>query len=535
MSTNKNSACLEDTGAYFPPSNRFRLARLTRTLSFKQASTALLVAFALGFLFSLFQIRSDLISERLRMDQSFDLVLKVAHEAAARAVVTHDTELAKNVVEALCEYEAVIDVKILDSQNKVMAVKTRSEHQGHLKPLAHYFFGPPKLFKQNLHADDDKRTVGFLNITVDTLVIAESFFKRSALTLMSGLVLSLILAAILGVLFYFIFARPLKDVAQQIKTDGSYMNVPKSHQHDELGDLIDAYNDQFEQRAKTKEHFYRLNRELEERVTERTKQLQSAKQDLEARVKARTHELIIATEVAEAANQAKSDFLAHMSHELRTPLNAIIGFSEIWVAELYGKIQNQKYKEYAIDINRASTHLLALITDILDVSKLEAGDMELHQVQVDIEELVNRCVSTISHSIAEKDIRLSVSISPNMKPFVADARLLQQMLTHLLQNAVKFSDLDGKVGLAVGEGTNGELMIEIVDYGCGIPEQDIKAILEPFNKIQERPDLTHDGNGLGLPLAKRFAELHEGTLTLQSIEGQKTSVTVNLPAKELLN
>lgn len=535
MYTDKNTACLNNTPAYFSTSHRFNLSRLSRTLSFKQASVALLVAFSLGILFSLFQIRTDLVNERQRMDQTFTQILKVADEAAVKAALGLDNNLAQNVVAGLFEYDAVVDAYIVDNQKNVMAHLKRLEKQSYLDTAAHYLFGPAKEYKLELHSSDYNLTVGILCITVDTLVIAEGFVERSAVILISGLLHSLILATILGVLFYFMLTRPIKQVAENIKIHNSYVNVPKSHRRDELGELIEAYNNQFRQRATAQKRLHRLNIELEQRVAERTTQLEGSKQDLEVRVKERTRELIMATEAAQAANRTKSDFLAHMSHELRTPLNAIIGFSQIWVEEMFGEIKNQKYKEYAIDINRASTHLLSLISDILDVSKLEAGEMELDEAKVDIKELITKCQSYMSEDISEKSIDLSITMSPDVIQVTADPRLLQQTLVHLLQNAVKFSDEFGKIELTAIKDPAGALEIKIIDYGCGIAAADIKGILEPFNQTRDRPDLTHDGTGLGLPLAKRFVELHGGTLVLESIEGQKTTVTARLPSKDIIN
>ena len=531
MYSDKVTACLDDSRSCFPVGNRFKLARLSQTLSFKQASLALLVAFALGILFSLFQIRTDLVTEKQRLDQSFTQILKVANPSAVQAAFGLDNKLAENVVAGLFEYDAVCGAQIVDNQNVVMAEKKRKEVQSPLKPIVHYLFGPPKEFKLKLYAANHNMTVGSLSITVDTLVIAERFFERSALTLVSGLLRSLLLAAILGVLFYFVLTRPIKQVAEHIKIHQTAVEVPKSHQRDELGELIEAYNNQFEERAKAQKHLFRLNLELEKRVAERTKQLESSKQDLEQRVESRTRELILATETAQAASRAKSDFLAHMSHELRTPLNAIIGFSQIWVEEMFGEIKNQKYKEYAIDINQASTHLLTLISDILDVSKLEAGEMELNATEIDVRELVEKGTVLVADSVSHKTIDLSVTIEPPVAHFVADPRLLRQILHNILHNAVKFSHPGGKVEINATQGSDGALILAVVDYGCGIEALDIKRVLEPFNQTRDRPDLTHDGAGLGLPISKRFVELHGGTLALESIVDQKTVVTVSLPRR----
>ncbi len=507
-----------------------RLASLSRSLSFRQARVAVLVAFSLGVVFSIFQIQADLRSERERTEATFQRILRVADYSAVQAAFGLDDVLAQRVVDGLFEYGAVFQAEIMDNHHDSMARRQRPEKQGRMKPLAVFLFGPAKTFSLPLQVRENNFDVGTLQVSVDTFVIAETFFERSGLILLSGVARNFLLAGILGVLFHFMLTRPLKAVAAHINTHHASVPIPKTHEEDELGELITAYNDQFYQRAAAQERLHRLNKGLENRVTERTEQIELARAELERRVAERTAELMKAIEMAENASRTKSEFLAHMSHELRTPLNAIMGFSQIWKDEMFGALGHPKYKEYAGDINTAGEHLLSLITDILDVSKVEAGEMKLDETTVNVSGLIADCEILVRDTVAKKNIRFTTEVAPEVNDITADARLLRQVVLNLLTNAVKFTAEGGEIGVKACLTAHGAVEIIITDNGCGIKQDDIARVLEPFGQVRRQSELSHEGTGLGLPLAKRYTELHGGLLTLESIFGEGTTVRVIMPA-----
>ncbi len=517
-----------------PNSRRLSLKRLSRSLSFRQARVAVLVAFSLGVLFSAFQIDADLRAERKRTDITFQRILRVADSSAVQAAFGLDNMLAQRVVDGLMEYRAVFHAEIIDNHDDSMAKRRRPEKQGRMKPLARFLFGPAKRFSLPLHVRENQYHVGTLIITIDTFIIAEDFLQRSGLILLSGVVRNLALACILGFLFHSMLTRPLKQVARNIKTHHDAVEIPKTHAGDELGELVQAYNEQYQLRTAAQERLRRLNRGLENRVAERTEEIELAKLDLERRVEERTAEMRKAIVLAENASRAKSEFLAHMSHELRTPLNAIMGFSQIWENETFGEIGHPKYKEYAGDINVASQHLLALITDILDVSKVEAGEMELDEGTVDVRDLIDSCQTLVRDTVARKGLKLTAEFDPDPGQISADVRLLRQAVLNLLSNAVKFTDDGGAVNIRAAKTAAGAVEISISDNGCGIHKDHIDKVLEPFGQAVSRPDISNEGTGLGLPLAKRFTELHGGTLSLESELGKGTKVTITLPPERTL-
>jgi signal transduction histidine kinase len=241
-------------------------------------------------------------------------------------------------------------------------------------------------------------------------------------------------------------------------------------------------------------------------------------------------ELIRARDSAQAANRAKTQFLANMSHELRTPLNAIIGFSEIMRSEVYGPLGEPRYAEYINSIADSGTHLLSLINDILDLSKIEVGEITLVESDVDLGNLIESCLSLVRDKALSKSISMESVVADGLPPVCADARLLKQVLLNLLQNAIKFTPADGQVRAGAALTADAGVQITVADTGIGIKEEDIPRALERFGQVDSDLSRQYNGAGLGLPLAKSFTELHGGTLSISSKVNHGTIVTVLLPA-----
>ncbi|OUR78096.1 hypothetical protein A9Q83_08930 [Alphaproteobacteria bacterium 46_93_T64] len=256
--------------------------------------------------------------------------------------------------------------------------------------------------------------------------------------------------------------------------------------------------------------------------------MQIIARDISAQTKAQ--ELLkIAKEEAEYAAQLKGTFLANMSHELRTPLNAVIGFSEIIKNEIYGKVGSEKYIEYAGDIHASGVHLLDLINDILDLSKVESGAQNISEDKVDIISLVDECMRLTEHQRNANNIKMSSYLSSVLPTVIADPKMIKQVVINLLSNAIKFTPQGGEVSIhCVVEG-DGSLALSVQDTGIGIRKEDIAKALTPFVQVDSELSRKYQGTGLGLSLSKNLMELHNGQLKVDSEFGKGTTVTIYLP------
>ena len=241
-----------------------------------------------------------------------------------------------------------------------------------------------------------------------------------------------------------------------------------------------------------------------------------------------------AVEDADIANRAKSEFLANMSHELRTPLNSVIGFSEILKNRMLGPPDNPKYQEYAADIYSSGKHLLNVISDILDISKIEVGELDVAEEPINPDTLIEACVRMVSERAERAGVALKIDGDGGCPDFLGDERRLKQVLLNLLSNAVKFTPPEGRVSIDAGVINGGGIRFRVRDTGIGIAAEDIPKVLKPFGQVAQSFSRSHEGTGLGLSLAKSLSELQGGVLEIASEPDQGTTVSVTFPAEKIL-
>ena len=250
---------------------------------------------------------------------------------------------------------------------------------------------------------------------------------------------------------------------------------------------------------------------------------------LQRQMEDRTEELQKALRVAEFASQSKSDFLANMSHELRTPLNAILGFSSAMEHEAFGPIANPTYREYAARIYKSGEHLLSLINDILDLSKIEANKQILKSEWLDIDVVLMDVMQIVSGYPDYGSRKISVAIHPNWPLLLADAKLVRQVLLNLLSNAIKFTKEGGRIKIGFDIGELGEFIIKVSDNGIGIPADKLEMVVKPFVQVENIMTRSHKGSGLGLALVDKIMHLHGGKMDIVSGVGKGTDITLTFP------
>jgi len=280
---------------------------------------------------------------------------------------------------------------------------------------------------------------------------------------------------------------------------------------DEIGDL-----------ARSVDGYMRTNRDARRAVEQQN-------DILERQVRARTVELERAKDEAETANRTKSEFLTNMRHELHTPLNAVIGFSELMTGRAFGDL-DERYAAYAVDINRSGHHLLQVINDILDISRIETGNVEMTEEALDPVAAIKGCVDLVRDRARDGEVALDLDLPEGLPLVEADQRRFKQIVINLLSNAVKFTPPGGRVGASAEIATDGRFALRVTDTGIGMRAEDIPIALTPFRQIDNRLARAYEGTGLGLPLVKSLAELLGGKMSIESAPGEGTTVTVTLPS-----
>lgn len=468
-------------------------------------------------------------------------IAKILGASSVSAIIFNDSEAALSNLNLLSTQKHITVACIKNEGGNILARYVKKDsHMARGQTLYDNVFSNAKediiLSEKLLHVKSDifmdSEKIGSIYITADL----SSYYDETVFNLLIqiGVFLALFLISyLLASYFQRIITWPVISLlwlTRKVAETKNYSLRAEKRSNDETGDLIDGFNDMLRE-IETKDRELKLYAGgLETLVSERTDELNTKNQKLRRAVEA----LKIAKDQAVAGNIAKSRFLANMSHELRTPLNHIIGFTELVHDEQLGEL-NENQTEYLGDVLESSRHLLTLINDILDLSKIEAGRMDLSLADINLPEFLEETAGIIRDKCAEKNINLEILAEDENLTVRADFVKLRQIMYNLLGNSIKFTKNNGQIRIfsrLIKEDSN--ILITVTDSGIGIRKEDLKRIFSPFEQADDTISRSFQGTGLGLSLTKKLVELHGGRIWAESMgEGHGSSFHVELPAYDL--
>jgi signal transduction histidine kinase/CheY-like chemotaxis protein len=470
-------------------------------------------------------ITYDLVSFREGMVHNLSIQAQVAGSNSVSALLFSDPHSAENTLSALKVAPNIVSAGIYTLDGRPFATYRRDGGSENLKlPLipsgqveAHWF-KDSQLVLVHMIVFQGKRT-GAVYIRSDLQEMTRRLKRYAGI---AGIVLlaSLIAALLLASVFQRAVAEPivhLAEIARIVSRDKNYsMRATPTGNHDEPDILIGSFNEMLGQIQEREGELRKVHDELEKRVQARTAELAAANKALE-----------LQNREVERATRLKSKFLASMSHELRTPLNAIVGFSDLLAEQTAGQL-NDKQKRFVNHIKQGSSHLLQLINDILDLSKIEAGQLELRCEDFQIENALPEVLSTIRPLAMAKNIQVQHRLETNWAVY-ADRVRFKQILYNLISNAVKFTPKAGRIVIDC-RGDRNLVRISVTDTGIGIRAEDQAVIFEEFRQVENAVNATHEGTGLGLAITKRLVEQQGGRISVESEPGKGSRFTFTLPA-----
>ena len=508
-------------------------------ISFKLARLTVVIALTVGLFLSLGQAVLDYEAEEQQLQARVAGLLEVSRDAATHSVEVIDPRLAQKVAEGFLASSFVAEARIVDEKGELLASARNDTVQD---------AGAPELFSDTFqdYAIDlvlpqgVADTNGRLTLTINRGIAFKPFYERAVTDLIWGFIRSLLLATILYFAFHNGVTRPLTTVVDEVSNINpdqpgeQRITPPPNHENDELGKLVRQVNQSLDAVQVLVDNLRSTNRALtssEEALRRRSWELE---QEVD-RTKETTLELLATKEQAEAANRAKSVFLANVSHELRTPLNAIIGFSSIMSEQMFGPLGHKRYREYLEDIRSSSEHLSDVLGQVLDLAKIEAGQMKLEEEAVDLQVLCEESIALISGQASMRGLEISFA-KPDVLPTLWGDRLrIKQSVLNLLSNAVKFTPEKGDpVELTVDVADHGGIMIAVTDHGIGIADEEKEMVFSPFIRSSSALSRSHEGTGLGLSLVKAFLDKHDGWITLDSTLGEGATFVLHFPKERVM-
>lgn len=511
-----------------------------RSIAFRQAKLVLLVACLLGLLFGIIQVYIDFTERRSNLEASVAHHAESTSQSAANALWELNGDHAEAIISGLFGFHPIVAAKITTTSDFVLAEGSRPAQEHALRPIIDTLFGPQQTKVFPLSYDDNGRLlpVGTLTIVCDPTSTAAAFLDNALVVIVSGVVQSLLLGLALTALFYLTLAKPLRGLSNQLNridvtniADANEVSI-SGNDENELGQIARAINRYLKL---IREHLTGLteahhamqnaNIQLEQKVAERTTGLTN-----EITVREETEQrLRVALRDAERSTRVRTQFLANMSHELRTPLNAILGYSE-YSRLFLDRLEHEKVREYLDNIHSSGSHLLSLVNSILDLSRMDAGQMPVHLEVFDIGELIREVADDLEPVIKRNSNSITLNVTEQSLEISSDSTKARQVLYNLVGNAAKFTHQGEITVSAYLEEKNPErILLEVRDTGIGIEEEAIKEIFENFYQADATMARRFEGSGLGLAIVRNICRLLGWDVRVTSTVGQGSSFVLRIP------
>ncbi len=510
------------------------ISAFRKRLSFRLTRNTVLLAMLLGFVLNMVQVTLDYFHARKAMDDEIRALIEISHSPASQIAYNIDTRLAEELLEGLLKHPAIVDARIIDPENRILAASSKSSVDSDYRWLSDLLFGSSRSYTDHLQVSQlAEMPLGELAITIDTYYYGNEFLNRAGYTILSGFLKSLVLSIMLLFVFYFVLTKPMLRVIAALsevepqKPEKARLPIPPSHEQDEIGTMVDIINQHLatidsslNQLRAAEATMKNYSSQLEREVDERTREISEKNEALQSGNRA----LVRAKEEAVRKAHARASFLANMSHEIRTPLNGVLGMLSL---SLDGELRPDQRNRLQIALT-AGQSLLELLNDILDISKVEAGKLHMESIPFSVRHLVEESSALLAQQSPQEQIDLVVDIDPALPDyFIGDPTRTRQVINNLMGNAIKFTDR-GEVRIQVRY-IDREIRLDIIDTGIGMSADGLRRIFSPFAQADTDTTRRYGGTGLGLALCRQLVERMHGHISVNSEPDKGTQFTVILP------